>query len=229
MSKKPHTSISLKEKIAYTLPLLRDAHKHNNRTLMNDLATALVKDIDRAIATSTEETAEAYKTIKRHISAYLLRSAYIEEEELSLPTGESSEVINRGKTINDHILDGMGRKLSADADVEGLPEEGAGLFQANTPDFEPSHIRDVKLSNDHFQNELDKPAQVCDNNPIDSPFSVKDFATQDLAPNDEYPGVQNLDPSDEQPKNEAPKKMTEDFLIEELEILRKKILAGEMI
>ncbi len=42
-------SKDLKEKIVQTLPLLKEARAHNNRSLLNDLSTALVKDLEVAI------------------------------------------------------------------------------------------------------------------------------------------------------------------------------------
>ncbi len=35
-----------KEKIAHTIPLLREAHKHKDRSLMNDLSVSLANHHD---------------------------------------------------------------------------------------------------------------------------------------------------------------------------------------
>ncbi len=68
---------SLKEKIAHTLPLLKEARKHNNRSL--------VKELEIAIGKSTNEDTKLYQAVSRETKAFLLQSAYTEKEELSPP------------------------------------------------------------------------------------------------------------------------------------------------
>ena len=41
--------MNLKDKIAHTIPLLREALRHNIRALLNDLGAPLVKELERAI------------------------------------------------------------------------------------------------------------------------------------------------------------------------------------
>lgn len=89
----------LKERIAHTLPQLKEARKHNNRALLNDLSDSLVKDLEVAISKSNNEDKKLYRAVRRQIRAMLLQPAYVEREGLSLGEIGESEITPWGKGV----------------------------------------------------------------------------------------------------------------------------------
>ncbi len=121
---RPTPSKDLKEKIAQTLPLLKEARAHNNRSLLNDLSDALMKDLDHAIGRGSNNTdTKLYRAVRRQIKAMLLQSAYVEPEGLSLPRGEEEEIPGgQRKGLSDYIEENRERR-GIDVEDVGLPTE----------------------------------------------------------------------------------------------------------
>ncbi len=132
--------MNLKEKIAHTLPLLKEARKHNNRSLLNDLSASLVRELDQAIGRgSTNEDRKLYRAVRPEIKALLLQSAYVEPEGLSLGTEGKDEITPlEKKGLKDYIEEDRERRGNNSEDV-GLPteeEEGAARVpRANARGF----------------------------------------------------------------------------------------------